>query len=154
MKLTVKDVDEKTIKTIAREYLSGSYVTLQSIATKYRCTQPTISNILRRGIAENILDQKVAKCIYNKIVAKPSIGWYQRKLRWDEAFAERQKKIRELERDYEVQLELDSLNALKEHYEHAISSYGSYFFDEQDAPSLDSLEANLETIKKRIKALS
>lgn len=154
MKLMVKDVDEKTIKKIAHEYLSANYVTLKTLGTKYRTTPTTISNILWRGIAENIIDQRVAKCIYNKIVDKPSIGWYQRKLRWDEAFQKREEITKKLERDYEIQLELDALNSLKEHYENTISSYDSYFFEEDDAPSLEELKDKLDQVNRKIRALT
>jgi len=150
----VKDVDEKTIKRLAHEYLSGNYVTLKSLGTKYRTTPTTISNILWRGIAENILDQRVAKCIYNKIVDKPSIGWYQRKLRWDEAFEERDKKVKELEKDYQTELELDNLNSLKEYYENAIASYDSYYFEDDNVPSREELEAKLNQVNRRIRALT
>lgn len=154
MKLMVKNIDDKTIKKLAHEYLSGYYVSLKNLATKYRTTATTISNILWRGIAENIIDSKVADYIYRKVVDKPSIGWYQRKLRWDEAFEKREKKIHKAERDYEAQLELNNLYALKESYENMISSYENFFFYEADAPSLEELGNKLDEINKKISSLS
>lgn len=154
MALVVKNVDERTIRRMASEYLSGSYVSLKTIATKYRTTATTISNILWRGVAENIIDTRVAKCIYNKIVDKPSIGWYQRKMRWDEAFDRRDEFIKEQEREAKVQEELLNLEALKEYYEHAIASYDNYFIEENDAPSLEELQYKLDEVIRKIEALS
>ena len=147
MKLTVKSVDEKTIKKLAHEYLSGYYVSLKNLATKYRTSATTISNILWRGIAENIIDSKVADFIYRKVVDKPSIGWYQRKMRWDEAFEKRNQKIK---KDIENQLELNNLLSLKESYENMLSSYDNYFFEEDSAPSKEALQKELDEIKERI----
>ena len=154
MALIVKNVDERTIRRIASEYLSGSYVSLKTIATKYRTTGTTISNILWRGIAENIIDTRVAKCIYNKVVDKPSIGWYQRKLRWDEAFDRRDEYIKEQEREEKIQNELLNLEALKEYYEHAIAGYDDYFTSDYDGPSLEELQDKLDKVLERIQALS
>ena len=154
MALVVKNVDERTIRRMASEYLSGSYVSLKTIATKYRTTATTISNILWRGVAENIIDTRVAKCIYNKIVDKPSIGWYQRKMRWDEAFDRRDEFIKEQEREAKIQEELLNLEALKEYYEHAIASYDNYFIEENDGPSLEELQYKLDEVIRKIEALS
>ena len=150
MKLTVNNVDEKTIRRLAHEYLSGYYVTLKSLATKYKTSPTTISNILWRGIAEDIIDQRVANCIYNKIVDKPSIGWYQRKLRWDEAFAKRttlknnQRKIAE---------ELANLYSQKEYYENILAGYDT-FFEMPDSAARDATVEKLERINRRIELLS
>lgn len=154
MALVVKNVDDRTIRRMASEYLSGSYVSLKTIATKYRTTGTTISNILWRGIAENIIDLRVAKCIYTKVVDKPSIGWYQRKLRWDEAFDKRDEYIKEKEREAKIADELLNLQALKEYYEYAISSYDSFFIAEKEGPSLEELQNKLDTVNRRIQALS
>ncbi len=154
MALVVKNVDERTIRRMASEYLSGSYVSLKSIATKYRTTATTISNILWRGIAENIIDTRVAKCIYNKVVDKPSIGWYQRKMRWDEAFDRREEFIREQEREAKIQEELLNLEALKEYYEHALASYDSYFTNEDEGPSKEELQDKLDVVIRKIESLS
>ena len=154
MALVVKNVDERTIRRMASEYLSGSYVSLKTIATKYRTTATTISNILWRGIAEDIIDYRVAKSIYNKVVDKPSIGWYQRKMRWDEAFDRREEFIKEKEREAKIQEELLNLEALKEYYEHAIASYDNYFIEEAGGPSLEELQSKLEEVKRKIQYLS
>ena len=154
MALVVKNVDERTIRRMASEYLSGSYVSLKSIATKYRTTATTISNILWRGIAENIIDTRVAKYIYNKVVDKPSIGWYQRKMRWDEAFDRREEFIREQEREAKIQDELLNLEALKEYYEHALASYDNYFTNEDDGPSKEELQDKLDAVIRKIESLS
>lgn len=154
MALVVKNVDERTIRRMASEYLSGSYVSLKTIATKYRTTATTISNILWRGIAEDIIDTRVAKCIYNKVVDKPSIGWYQRKMRWDEAFDRRDEFIREQEREAKIQEELLNLEALKEYYEHALASYDSYFTNEDEGPSKEELQDKLDEVIRKIEALS
>jgi len=154
MKLTVKTADERIIRKIAHEYLSGSYVTLRNLGIKYQTTATTISNILWRGVAENIIDSKVANYIYTKVVDKPSIGWYQRKLRWDEAFAKREKMIKELENELKNENELNYLYSLKDYYENAIESYDKYFFEEDDAPSIDFLKAKLEDVNQKIASLS
>ncbi len=154
MKLVVKDVDERQIKRLAHEYLSGYYVTLKNLGTKYQTTGTTISNILWRGIAENIIDLKVARCVYNKVVDKPSKGWYQRKLRWDEAFARRENFIREQERRFKKEQELETLYSLKEYYESAIAGYGNFFIDNDEGPSLEELEAKLDEVIKKIDYLS
>lgn len=154
MALVVKNVDERIIRRMASEYLSGSYVSLKSIATKYRTTATTVSNILWRGIAEDIIDLRVAKCIYNKVVDKPSIGWYQRKMRWDEAFDRRDEYIKEKEREAKITEELLNLEALKEYYEHAIASYDSYFVHENDGPSLEELQDKLDEVIRKIQSLS
>lgn len=158
MKLTVKSIDDKSIKKLAEEYVKDNYVTLQSIASKYRSTITTISNILWRGIAENIIEEKIALQIYNKIIRKPSIGWYTRKVRWDEAFVERRKVIKkqeaELKRKLEHQQELDYLSSLKDYYESAIASYDGYFIEEENAPSLSSLKSKLDEINEKLNAIS
>ena len=154
MALIVKNVDDKTIRRMASEYLSGYYVTLKTIATKYRTTTTTVSNILWRGIAEDIIDHRVSKSIYNKIVDKPSIGWYQRKMRWDEAFDRRNEFIKEKEREAKIQEELLNLEALKEYYEHAIASYDNYFVQESDGPSLEELQDKLDEVIRKIQQLS
>ena len=139
---------------MASEYLSGSYVSLKTIATKYRTTATTSSNILWRGIAENIIDTRVAKCIYNKVVDKPSIGWYQRKMRWDEAFDRRDEFFREQEREAKIQEELLNLGALKEYYEHALASYDNYFTNEDEGPSKEELQDKLNEVIGKIEALT
>ena len=154
MALVVKNVDERTIRKMASEYLSGSYVSLKTLATNYQTTATTISNILWHGIAENIIDLRVAKCVYNKIVNKPSIGWYQRKMRWDEAFDRRDEFIREQEREAKIQEELLNLEALKEYYEHALASYDSYFTNEDEGPSKEELQDKLDEVIRKIEALS
>ena len=154
MALIVKNVDERTIRRMASEYLSGSYVSLKTIATKYRTTGTTISNILWRGIAENIIDTRVSKCIYNKVVDKPSIGWYQRKLRWDEAFERREEFIKHQEREAKIANELMNLEALKEYYEHAIASYDNSFIEGNEVPSLKELQDKLDKVLEKIQMLS
>lgn len=157
MNLRVKTIDEKTIKRLADEYLSDICVTINFLASKYRSTSATISNILWRGIAENIIEENAALSIYDKIVHKPAIGWYKRKLRWDEAFRERRKVIKkqaeELKKDLERQQELDCLYSLRDYYESAIASYDSYFIEEENAPSLDSLKSKLDEVNEKLKNL-
>ena len=157
MQLRVKNVDEKSIKLLAEIYISCNNVTLQSIASTYRSKPATISNILWRGIAENILDDKVALRVYYKIVHKPYIGWHQRKLRWDEAFKQRKKVIKklneEIQKEFDRNAELDYLNSLKDYYESAIASYDSYFIEEEGAPSLDSLAKKLDEVNEKLQLL-
>lgn len=154
MRFTVKNVDSSTIRHLAREYLSSTYISLKSLGAKYGTTASTISNILWRGIAENIIDSVHAERICTKIIDKPSIGWYQRKLRWDEAFRERNNLIRKVEQDNKDNQRISELISLKEYYENAIASYDSYFIDEDEAPTLDSLKAKLEEVKRKIEQLA
>ena len=94
---------------------------------------------------------------YTKIINKPYIGWYTRKKRWDEAFKQRKKVIKQAEieaqKELERQTELEYLYSLKDYYESAISSYDSYFIYEEDAPSLDSLKSKLDDVNEKIKEL-
>lgn len=154
MKFTVKNVDYATIRRLANEYTKDSYVSLKKLSERYGTTPTTISNILWRGIAENIIDKRTAEKIYTKIIDKPSIGWYQRKLRWDEAFQKREAPTKVEEKDLVKEQELTTLHALKDYYENAVASYDSYFFDEDDAPSLEFLQAKLDEVNRKIRAYS
>lgn len=154
MKLMVKNVDEKTVRRLAHEYLSGYYVTLKTLGTRYHVSPNTISDILWRGIAENIIDLKLAKYIYTKIVDKPSIGWYQRKMRWDKAFEERSILIHKLKKENEKEQELIALKPIKEYYESLIEGYDKYTYEERGLPNLEELKAKLEKINDKIASLS
>lgn len=89
-KLQVKDVSEKMVKKISLEYLE-KYSTVAVLASKHNVCNGTISKILFRGIAENIVDDDTATKIVEKIVNSYKFGKDERRTRWNLALAQRKK---------------------------------------------------------------
>lgn len=150
----VKNVDEKTIRRLAQEYVNGSYVSFQRLGEKYGMTPKIISNILWRGVAENIIDSLTANRLYIKVVARPSKGWYQRTLRWDEAFDKRAAHVKATAKDAAKERALVMLKEQKDYYESAIANYDSYFINEDNALSLETLQTKLDEINRKIATYS
>lgn len=154
MRFTVKNVDPRTICRLAQEYLAERYISFKALAERHGVSNVTISDILWRGIAENILDENTANQVFAKIVNKPSKGWYQRKLRWEKAFEARNECKTVIKKNAKKSAELLELEQLRDYYENAIQSYESFFFDEDGAPSLETLKEKLAEINRKIKAVS
>ena len=85
-----KDVDKKQICLLAKEYLSNPYITFEHVGAKHGISGRLVSNILWRGIAENILSTTVSEAVYAKVVNSSYKGKSTRSKRWEEAFDKRE----------------------------------------------------------------
>ena len=114
----VKDVDCKTIKLFAKLYTSNPRYTMEQISIDYGCSRDTVSNILWRGIAENILPNSLADAIYSKVMRSFKANKKQRINRWDAAFEQREKIRTTLSEKLDNCYKLESiLSYALEHYE-------------------------------------
>lgn len=85
MALTVKKIHPEIIRYVAKIYLKP-FETLQSVAFRLNASTDMISNIMFRGIAENILSDDIAESVFYKIVYHTYPGQLQRRDRWEKAF--------------------------------------------------------------------
>lgn len=86
MSITVKNASSEFISSLAKEYLENDFVTFEKLAKFYDLSPKTISALLYKGIAEDILSNNVSERIYQKVVYSSDKGINQRKLRWEKAF--------------------------------------------------------------------
>lgn len=148
--MTVKDYKKETIEDIAKAYLAYRWVTLNYLAEKYFLSERTISNLLYRGIAENILSEDVANDVFDKIVYANVKGVNQRLIRWEKAFDERYaliEKEKEIalirKKAYQKEEILDRIKLLK----FQINNFSDSNFEEEDAPSLTDLKEELQKLE-------
>ena len=149
MAFKVRTANEHLIHHVANLYLGNIHTTLEGVADKLNTSKRTVSNLLFRGIAENILSNKISDEIFNKVVYANEKGQYQRRLRWERAFELRedfiQRKKDELKS--EQKKELDRINDLLKEIAFQISSYDNYFYDEEGLPSKEDLVAEKECLE-------
>lgn len=129
--MKIKDLSDRFIEKVARYYISDEYITLAKTGKKFGFSANSISNILLRGVEENIIDDITVKKIIEKIVYVKDIGVFQRKLRWQEALYMRRKN-QEAERNQIIKAEIDFID-------NQIESFDDYFFEEESSPTKEYL---------------
>lgn len=144
-KFTVKTASPEYIREIANRYLSEDWITFEHLARDYDISPDSISKLLYRGIAENILSDSIADKVFNKVVYANEKGVKQRLLRWEKAFDERDnlkslKKKESLEKSLKEQIALVKFQ---------IANH----VDIEDAPSLDELENRLFHLESELERL-
>lgn len=126
--LTVKNADPIMIRRMASQYITYSHATLEGIAEVNHITAKMVSNLLYRGIADDILPDSVADMVFHKIVYCADKGQMQRRNRWEGAFALRNAK-RNSSKIAEVK--------------HQIETYDDYHIEEDGAPTKADLMQQL-----------
>ena len=150
--MKIKDASNSLIIRVARYYISDDYITLEKTAREFGLSNGTfVSNLLFRGVAEDIIDDRTTKYVIEKIVYRKDIGIHQRELRWKvEAMALRNeakaRKLQEENKEKEL-LEECSKEAEIELLKFQIETYDDYFFDEDDAPTKEELIARLNNMR-------
>ena len=139
-----KDVDRRSIWLMAKEYLSGSYVTFEHVGANHGISGRLVSNILWRGIAENILSTTDSEAIYAKVVNSSYRGKAIRSNRWEEAFDKRT-----IERE-KLTKRLAMLRDLVKLLESRIANYDAYVASTAQPQSLEELNERLEKIQSAI----
>lgn len=118
-----KDVDRRSIWLLAKEYLSSPYVTFECVGANHDLSGRMVSNILWRGIAENILSTTVAEAVYSKIIHSSYRGRTARANRWDEAFDKRQETREKMTKKLAMFKEWEKLLVYRtEHYDEYVAS--------------------------------
>ena len=90
--MKVKDVEPKTIRIIANEYVKITHSTFETIGDCHNMSRKMVSNLIWRGIAENILPTNIADAIYFKVTHSSNKLILSKISRWDEAFEKREQK--------------------------------------------------------------
>lgn len=96
-KVTTKGLSFLFVRVVANTYLEHSYMTLEDLASRFGITPRMASDILYRGIAEDILAESIAEQVYYRMIHSNRQDIQRRTARWDAAFEEREK-LRELKR--------------------------------------------------------
>ena len=144
--MKTKDASPDFIRRIADYYICN-YTTLDRVAKEFNLSNGrSVSELLYRGVAENILDEITSSKIYHKVVFAKFQGQYQRKVRWDEAMMLRHNPTRAKEYEENLKALEDQIAFEKEqesflHFQ--ITSFDDFFFDEAGAPSKEDLEGDL-----------
>lgn len=86
MAFTSKSASKLLIRSIAQKYVHERYSTLASIGDQFKLTEKMVSDLLFRGIAEDLVSNDIADAIYDKIVHCKKNGRIQRRNRWEKAF--------------------------------------------------------------------
>lgn len=99
-----KDYDTQTILLVARAFVENPEANFERVGACFNMSTRMASNLIYRGIAENILSNDLSHAIYDKILVINKRGYRYTYSRWDEAFDKRSekrnlifKKLRELE---------------------------------------------------------
>lgn len=141
--LHVSKVSEKFIRKLAEEYITP-YATLEGVAKQHKSSASTISNILFRGVVEDIISDIIAEEIVTKMSAWTE-NQARTKRRWDRAL-----KLREANRlDMEYEFMNKKLEELKFQYE----TYDSYCFDDEGHISKDDLARQVIHLEEDILSL-
>lgn len=154
-KFTVKTARPELIKMLARLYVSDNWETFESISRRYNLSKRMVSDLLFRGIAENILSDKVSDLVFHKVVHQREVGVMQRTIRWEKAFdardiyklkeRERERMEQEREREQKREIILQEIELVK----FQISNY----VDIDDVPSLQELEDRLFHLETELERL-
>ena len=139
-----KDADRRLVWLMAKEYLSGTYVTFECVGANHGVSGRLVSNILWRGIAENILSTTVSEAIYAKVINSFYRGKSSRINRWEEAFNKRTIEREKLTKRLEMFKELVKL------LENRIANYEEYAASTNEPQSLEELNARLAKIQSAI----
>ena len=149
VKMYSTDYDTKTLFGVAATFVGSSSVTFENVGACYNgMSNRMVSNILYRGIAENIYPSILAEAIYAKIMKVNKRGYRYSYSRWDKAFEER------LEKRKELSERLKLLTAKKIQFDFVIENYDTYV-ERVDSPlALEVLIEKRAQIEKRIKSIS
>ena len=85
----VKNVSDSFIRKLANCYTADIRITFQMLGAYFNICQKTVSKLLYRGIAEDIIPDAQAELIYHKVVHVNCKHKAQRAERWKKAFDER-----------------------------------------------------------------
>ena len=139
MALYVAKASNSFIQLIAQEYLLD-FATMEKLAKKYNSSPGTISGILFRGVAENILDDHSANLVATKAMNNTENVVRTRK-RWQKAL-----KLRSEVKTIDLRVELDEILF-------KIATYDDYYFDEYEAPKKETLEFQRDQLLAAIQAI-
>ena len=142
MSKKLKEYSREEIFAISRRY-AKNYVSLEGVAYEFDITPTMCSNIMYRGIAEDILSNSVSDEIFNKIVYSSQIGVYQRRNRWEAAFDERNRT-----RDFKKHNSL--IQQRIEEIQNHIKSLDSYALDEEGAPTKENLISEVARLERQL----
>ena len=84
-----KDYDTQTILLVARAFAENPEANFETVGTCFNMSTRMASNLIYRGIAENILSHDLSHAIYDKILVINKRGYRFTYSRWDEAFNKR-----------------------------------------------------------------
>lgn len=85
----IKNVSKAFIRKLANCYTADISFTFQMLGNHFNITPKAVSNLLYRGIAEDIIPDTQAEVIYHKVVHCTRKCQNQRIKRWERAFDER-----------------------------------------------------------------
>lgn len=139
-----KDVDRRSIWVMAKEYLSSPYVTFECVGSYHDISGRMVSNVLWRGIAENILSTTVAEALYAKIINSSYRGRAARSNRWDEAFVKREETRERITKKLAVFRELEKVLAYR------VENYSEYVASHENPLSLEEINEKLVKIREII----
>lgn len=148
VKMYSTDYDTKTLFGVAATFVGSSSITFENVGACYDMSNKMVSNLLYRGIAENIYPSILAEAIYAKIMKVNKRGYRYSYSRWDKAFEER------LEKRKELSERLKLLTAKKMQFDFVIENYNTYA-EKVDSPlALEVLIEKRTQIETRIKNIS
>lgn len=142
--MKTQEASHKTIWLLAKAYVTNPRSTFEQIGTDYGLTREMVSNILWRGISENILSSPVAEAIYAKVVKSFKTSSQQRCERWDEAFRKREE-IR-----HKINERLALCQKLHSTIQYCLEHYDEYSSCTPTPHSKEVLCERLENVNKRI----
>lgn len=151
-KFTVKTASPEYIRKIANKYVSEDWITFDYLARLYDKGKNTISNLLYRGVAENILSDDIAEKVSNKVIHSYYIRNHNKMLRWEKADDERtiyklkqKEQEQNQEREQERKIILQEIELVKFQIAHHV--------DIEDAPTLDELKDRLFHLEAKLERL-
>jgi hypothetical protein len=144
VEMKLREVEPKTIRKLAKIYVTVPNASFQSIGKMYGLSERMISNILWRGIAENIVPTNIADAIYSKVIKAFKANEKQCMARWDEAFEKREKLRKKLAEDLSLCLKLHQMMLF------CLENYSHYSKQVASPISRETLSVRLENVNKRI----
>lgn len=143
MALYLANLSDDFIRRIAGEYLCG-FTTMEQLAKKHKTSPATISNILFKGVSQNILGDITAEAVANKAQSNTE-NIVRTRRRWQKAL-----EIRAIPTvEEEIAYKAKKLEELEFQFE----TYDDYFVDEPDAPTKRSIWCAIGRLKGEIKQL-
>ena len=143
MAIYLRKVTDDFIRQLAHEYLCNG-VTLKILADRYNSSPNTISDVLFKGVAENVIETYTATLIMDKAVASTD-NKVETRQRWNRAFRLRERNNLLKQRSYFLQQESE--------LESKLATYEEYFFEDEDIPSKAQLENNLKDVIVSLKEI-
>ena len=144
MALYVAKVSDSFIRHLASKFLD-SHGSMKKLAKDYNSSAGTISNILYRGVVDLILSDVTATAVANKAI-ETTENTYRTRTRWQKALRLREANILEAQLDY--------MKRKAEELRFKVETYDDFFFDDEFAPSKDSLDFELYNLNEEIKNMT